>query len=71
MLTFVYGNGVRIIPLTSKPMPLWSLPLTEAGTEEAAWHLRDVIEDVYEPTRSNMDEYQPAADLLSYFISSW
>lgn len=71
MLTLVHGNGSGPIPLTSERMAPWGLPLTEAGTEEAAWHLWDVIEDGYDPPRSDMDRYQPAADLLCCFISLW
>lgn len=71
MLTLVYGNGASPIPLTSERMPPWGLPLTEVGTEEAAWHLWDVIEDGYEPPRSDIDGYQPAADLPSCINLRW
>lgn len=68
MPTIVNGNNLCPILLTSERTPPWGLPLAEAGTEEAAWHLWDVIEDGYEPPRSDIDGYQPAADLLSWFI---
>lgn len=68
MPAVVNENGLCPILLTSELTPPWGLPLAEAGTEEAAWHLWDVIEDGYEPPRSDIDGYQPAADLPSWFI---